>query len=251
MRTVVVVAWVTVLAACGSQGEAGEQRAPTASATPGATPVVAPAGAVDTAPDLTACPSRASLEEGLRERTEPIRVPPVLRHVMRSNMDNFAFSTLGGATVCVDASWIESVSDPALSTDKRFASFDWGGYESFGHIIVDRSGRGVVADTGMPPVASPSGKLLAAADLSESGFGALNAFAMWQVEPTGLRELAKQQDVPPAADWRIERWAGEDCINLSAVAWDKVSEQAGDAREPYRARRGNRWTLEPGRCPGP
>ena len=92
---------------------------------------------------------------------------------------------------------------------------------------------------------------MAAADLSESGYGALNAFAVWQIEPTGLRQLARHEENPPATEWKIERWAGEDCIDLSAVLWNDLadSSEAGDPpRRPYRARQSKGWRLESGRC---
>jgi hypothetical protein len=245
MRRIIVAAWACTLAACGSQSEAGDEPTPAASTSTAASASTEPAAGL---PDLAACPAREAVDEEMRARTAPIPVPPVLREVMRSDMNNFALVTLEGATVCVDASWFEGIREPALSADKRFASFDWDGYESYGHVIVDRDGKGVVVDTGTPPVASPSGKLLAAADLSESGFGALNAFAVWQAD--GLRQLAKHEDASQVTDWRIDRWAGEDCIELSAVRWEDTTGEGGEPRQPYSARRSNGWRLEPGHCPG-
>ena len=245
MRRIIVMLSAAVLVACGSQAKSSEDAGePPAAVSGPKSPTPAAA-----APELAGCPARAPLDEGLRQRSTAVPVPPVLRETMRSDMDNFAFSTLAGATVCVDASWMESIRDPALSPDQRFASFAWDGYESYGHVIVDRSGRGQVIDTGEPPVASPSGKLLAAADLSESGFGALNAFAIWRIEPAGIRPLTSVEEVPQATDWRIDGWAGETCVDLSAVAW----ENSGEARAPrgaFRAREANGWRFEPGRCGG-
>jgi len=166
---------------------------------------------------------------------------------MRSDMDNLALATLNGATVCVDASWMESIRDLKLSPDKRFVSFGWDGYESYGHVIVDRSAKGQVIDTGVPPVASPSGELLAAVDLSESGFGALNAFAVWRIKAAEIHLVASEDEVPEATDWRINGWAGEACVDLSAVPWESSAE-AGNSRERYHARQDNGWRIEPGRC---
>lgn len=245
MHRISVAASAALLAACGSQ-EPGESTSRTTAATTAAVPPT-PAAAM---PDLAACPARELLEEGLRERTEPIAVPAAFRQVARSNVDNLAFTTLAGATVCVDASWMEAISNPTLSSDGRFAAFDWGGYEAFGHAIVDRSGKGQVVDTGVAPTASPSGRLLAAADLGEAGFGALNAFAVWRIEPSGIRELASQaEDVPPATDWRIEGWASEVCIDLSAIPWEGYTGDPATPRERFRARETDGWRLEPGRCP--
>lgn len=237
-----LLAPLMILAACQAEKQAD---APTPAST--ATLAAATAVAVP-APDLAACPARPPVDEGLRERTKPIPVPPALRDVMASNVDNFALTTLGGATTCVDASWLETIRNPTLSPDGRFAAFDWDGYEAFGHVIVDRTGKGQVLDTGVPPVASPSGKLLAAVDLSESGFGALNAFAVWRIEPDRVREIAKQDDAPSAYDWRVEKWAGESCVELSSVPWESFTAETSGPREPYRARANNGWKLAPGRC---
>ena len=240
-RLVASVIAATLMAACSAQP------APDAEATEAAPTLAAPSTPAPASPDLAACPAREPVEEGLRERTKPIAVPAAFGQVMRSDMDNFAFTTTGGATICVDVSWLESIRDPALSPDKRFASFDWDGYEAYGHVIVDRSGKGQVVDTGVPPVASPSGKLLAAADLGEAGFGALNAFAVWRIEPTGLRQLATHEDMS-ATDWRIESWAGEACIDLSAIPWDGYTGDPNTPRARFHAREGEGWRLEPGGC---
>lgn len=249
MHNFAITVSVILLAGCGSPEAPAEAPAtePAGAASP-----VAPSAAtqIPGEPDLASCPAREPVEEGLRERTGPIVVPGALRDVMRAGVDNLAFATLGGATVCVDASWMEAIGKPALSADGRFASFDWEGYESFGHVIVDRVGQGQAIDTGVTPVASPSGKLLAAADLGEAGFGALNAFAVWQVEPASLRVLAKHEEVPSAHDWRIERWAGDACLELSAAPWEQAADGSAGARDRFRARGAVGWRLEPGRCPG-
>ena len=242
MGRIVIAAATALLAACGPQGGKDATRAT------GAVSTTTPAR-VAAAPNLGACPERAPIPDGLRERREPISVPPALAEVMRADMDNFAIATLEGATVCIDASWMEAIRNPALSPDGRFAAFEWDGYEAFGHVIVDRAGKGLAIDTGVPPVASPSGKLLAAADLGEAGFGALNAFAVWRIAPAGLREAAKQEDVPSAYDWRIEKWTSETCVELSSVPWESFSAETSGPREPFRASEGNGWRLEPGRCP--
>ena len=249
MSKIVIAAWAIVLTACGPQGGNSDGTTPTPAATPGR---AAAFGAVAKAavPDAVACPARAPDQEGLRERTGPIAVPPLLDEVMRANMDNFALTTFEGASVCIDASWMEAIRNPELSPDGRFASFDWDGYEAFGHVFVDRAGNGQAIDTGVPPVASPSGKLLAAADLGEAGFGALNAFAVWRIAPARVRQLAKQTEVPSAYDWRVEKWVGETCVELSAVAWESLSTDSGGPRERFRAREVDDWRLEPGPCSG-
>ena len=63
-----------------------------------------------------------------------------------------------------------------------------------------------------------------------------------------LSRVAMHETVPSAYDWRIERWAGEACIELSSVQWEAFSEDSGGTREPYRAREADGWRVEPGRC---
>ena len=247
MYRIVIPASAVLLAACGPQGGAGQDSSPAAGAAPAA---ASPSGAarVVAGPAIATCPARPPVQEGLRERSEPITVPPALDEVMRSNMDNFAIATLEGATVCIDASWMEAIRNPALTSDGRFAAFDWDGYEAFGHVIVDRAGKGQMIDTGVPPVASPAGRLLAAADLGEAGFGALNAFAVWRIEDHRVRQLAKHAEVPPAYDWRIDNWASESCVELSSVPWETFTAESSGPREHFHARDDNGWALEPGRC---
>lgn len=196
-------------------------------------------------PNIAQCPARPHTgEEGIA-RTRPLPVPAQLVGIVRSSRDNLAVLTLTGRTVCIDASWISLARNFTLSPDKRFLSFRWDGYEAWGHIIVDRTGNGQVTDTGVAPVYSPSRMRLAAADLSESAFGDLSAFAVWQIEPRGLRELAKIEQMPERmTDWRIDGWSGENCINLSALPFERATDSS---RANARARR-DRFVAMPGRA---
>ncbi len=86
---------------------------------------------------------------GERQRTRPLPVPSALTGVLRASVLNYAVATLGGETLCIDTSWMESAEKIALLADGRFLSFDWLGYESFGHKLVDRTGKGQVIDAAM------------------------------------------------------------------------------------------------------
>jgi hypothetical protein len=203
----------------------------------------------DRGPDLAVCPGRDPVEEGLRQRSKAITVPAALDGVARADLDNIAVSTSGGATICVDASWMESIRDPGLSPDRRFASFGWDAYEAYGHVVVDRSGQGQVIDTGVAPLRSPSGRRFAAVEYSESGFGSLNAFAVWDIREIGVNEIAKVEDLPPEhSEWRLDRWAGEDCVELSAVAFEDMPEDYRDIakapRQHFVARASGRWQVQ-------
>lgn len=205
-------------------------------------------------PDLALCPANAPGNSGEITRTRPLPVPRALRGLLRSDFGHFAIATLGGGTVCVDTSWIERTEDLVLTRDGRFLQFHWLGYETYGHVVVDRSGKGQVVDTGVRPVFSPSRGLLAAVDQTESEFGTLSGLAVWRVGPTGLIEVARIADLPRSQHWRIDRWAGERCIQLSAVPFDARIESAADLerarRDSFTARIGSRgWKVAAGTCP--
>lgn len=238
-----LVAVAALLGGCGSQAQPAPAETPSERAEP--TPTATPE------PDLAACAKAEPVEE--RIRTKPIPVPAAFRGLAASSMDHFAFTTAEGSTVCVDTTWLESIDDAQLSEDDRFASFGWLGYEAYGHVIVDRSGKGQVVDTGNPPVWSPGGKRFAAVDLSESGFGSLNAFAVWDVRPTGLRQIAEVSEGPPSGDWRIDGWQGESCVRLSLLPSDRYPEDYRDMektpRDPWFAAEANGWRPEAGSCP--
>jgi hypothetical protein len=243
-QTIGLIAIAALLGGCGSQAEPTtptETVRKRGDAAPAATPE----------PDLAACPKAEPIDE--RTRTKPIPVPAAFRGLAASSMDHFAFTTLYGSIVCVDTTWLESIDEAKLSDDGRFASFNWAGYEAFGHVIVDRAGKGQVLDTGNPPVASPSGRLLAAVDLSESGFGSLNAFAVWEVRPAGIRQVAEQTEGFPSGDWRIEGWQDESCVRLSVVPLERQPEDYRDMdtapRDPWSAAEANGWRPAPGSCP--
>jgi len=239
-----LIAITALLAGCGSEAE----RAPTSTKTPSERAESLPAAPE---PNLAACPKAEPVEE--RIRVKPIPVPAAFEGLAASSMDHFAFTTTEGGTICVDTTWLESIDDARLSDDDRFASFAWVGYEAFGHVIVDRSGRGQVIDTGNQPVRSPGGKRFASVDLSESGFGSLNGFAVWDIRQTGLRQIAEVTDGFPSGDWRIDGWQGERCINLSLVPIDRQPEDYRDMdkapRDRWSAVEANGWQPAAGSCP--
>jgi hypothetical protein len=136
---------------------------------------------------------------------------------LRSSLHHFAVTTLNGGAVCIDTSWMETAEDLALSVDGRFLSFGWLGYETYGHYMVDRAGKGTVIETGVAPVFSPSRRLFAAADQTESEFGSLSGLAVWRVDATGTTEIGRIAELERLDAWRVDRWVGEACIELSAL----------------------------------
>ena len=167
-------------------------------------------------PDPQQCPKPASPEAGERERTKPLPVPQQLREVLASSLYHYAVSTVGGGRICIDTSWTESVENIALTPDGRFLSFRWFGYETYGYKLVDRAGRGQVTEIGAQPFFSPTRRLMAAIDQTESEFGSLSGLAIWRVTPSAVVEVARIEDIPRRDGWRIEGWGEEECLNLSA-----------------------------------
>jgi len=198
------------------------------------------------APDLAKC-GKYRLEEGDPElqRTKPLPVPAALRPAMAANRDFVAVTTLSGSTFCMISREWESISPPTLSADKRFLGFTWYGYEAGGYILVDRVGKGAQIDTGARPVPSPSGNRLASIEWSESGFGSLNGILVLGVEPTRLRELARLSDgLKMHDDWRIDRWVGDACFEVSAERWTEDRSAAKPQRERHAVRAGPKgWTF--------
>ena len=84
-------------------------------------------------------------------------------------------------------------------------------------------------------------------------FPAVNAFAVWDVRPVGLRQVASVSEDSPSGDWRIEGWQGESCVRLSLVPIDRYPDDWRDmertARDPWFAAQANGWKPAAGSCP--
>jgi hypothetical protein len=249
MIRLVWLAPLALLSACGDADEPQVTAAPTDAATELA--MAEPSATAAREPDLATCPKALANEERLRAK--PLAIPTAFGTSAKADLDHLAVTTESGNTVCVDTSWIEEIAAPKASGDNRFLSFGWHGYESFGHVIIDRSGKGQVIDTGETPRASPSGRRFAAVDLGEAGFGALNAFGVWDVRQVGLRQIANVSEGLPSGDWRIAGWQGEDCVRLALLPSDRFPEDVADLdkapRDPWFASEKNAWKPTPGSCP--
>ncbi len=218
----------------------------------------APGPASARAPDIASCPVPEQPDGGEVQRTAPLPVPVALRALLHADRHRFAVATLAGTTVCIDTSWTESVSDVALSADKRFLTYAWQGNEANGTILIDRSGRGGVHEVGARPVFSPARRMFAAVDQTEAEFGSLSGFKVWRVSPTGISEAGKVEDIPRMNDWRIDGWTGETCVNLSAIPFNRTPDDPGQwsraRRDRFSAAPGRLgWAVTPSRtgCPAP
>lgn len=239
----IALASLLLLAAC----HGGNQPAPAPSDTGSDAAAATPAPTPQASADPALCPALPKHDENaLLERTRPLRIPASLRKIAVASMPQVAVTTLSGGITCLDVRWMERADNMALSADKRFLGFDWRGYEAYGHIVVDRSGAGQSIETGRKPRWSPSGKRLASVDLGESAFGALNAFAVWDVNPAGLTQTAQISDLLPPGEWRIDHWVKDGCVQLSLLP----SEDEGHGpREPWFAGAAKGWRPQPGTCP--
>jgi hypothetical protein len=104
----------------------------------------------------------------------------------------------------------------------------------------------MAVETGNAPLAPPSGMRFASIDLSPSGFGAQNAFAAWQIEPTGLREIGRVSEGFPMGVWSMDGWEGDHCVNLSVV---RIENAASGERDPWFVAESDGWQPKEGRCP--
>lgn len=209
------------------------------------------AQAAQTPPDLAQCPAPESPDGGERQRTRALPVPAPLRSIMKSELLHYTVATLGGGTLCIDTSWKDTAEDISLSPDGRFLSFGWMGYETYGHIVVDRTGKGEEIDTGVAPVFSPSRRYFAAADQTESEYGSLSGLAVWEVGPAGTKEIGRVDGLPRMNGWRIDSWGSESCIEMSAIPQDQSPETGQRIR--FRAGPGkDGWHVarEPKGCAG-
>ena len=206
-------------------------------------------------PSPARCPATPPIDSEANERKGPLQVPPRFAALIRSSRTQLAVWTLGNANFCYPINNVSEARNFATSADFRFISFDWYGYEEGGHIVIDRTGRGQAVDTGAAPVFSPSRQRLAAVEFSESGFGSLNGFAVWQVNAVGLRRVAMLGDIPSLVDWRIDSWSGESCVMLSGIPNARIPQGSENyskvARDRYIARPvGANWRLTRARsCP--
>ena len=190
------------------------------------------------------------------ERKSALRVPAVLRRVIVANRDFVAVRTLTGTTFCLFAREWEVIEPAVLSSDGRYLGFAWHGNEAGGYIFIDRAGKGAKFDTGARPVPAPNQRRLAALEWSESGFGSLNGVLVLDVLPGTLREAARIREMPTGlTDWRFDRWRGNECIDISALPFEAMTQSDGSApkgtpRMRYSVRpQGATWALFKAACP--
>lgn len=231
---------------------------------PAADPVVqdtAPAPVAAAKPDPGKCPPPETAydptEFGPREA--PLVVPASIAAIAATDGNNLAVTRLDGGQVCHDVSWLYHLSKTAQTYGGgRFVAIGYDGYEAFGTLLFDRAGGGPVLDTGNPPTFSPSGALMAGLELTESGFGGLESFVIWQVRPGEVTEIHRMTEDGSLLngeliEYEAAGWRSEDCLDIAAYAsddmaavdWDKTKAR----RTPFHAARSDGWRIAAGSCP--
>jgi hypothetical protein len=165
----------------------------------------------------------------------PKTITKELKNRVISTPERFVVQSQGGSAICLDMRRRVEVTNLAMDASKRFITFDWAGYEDEGHVIIDRSGTGQALDTGKRPAMSASRQRLASVHQSDSSYATLNGLGIWQVGQVGMQTLAVVE-LPEMADWRVDGWQGEECIDLSAIAFARMPASAAQLSSVSRDR---------------
>ncbi len=210
-------------------------------------------GAAASPPDAQKqCPAKPSIEGDYNNRDKPLALPEAWSAFASSSMNWIAVATELGTVHCVDTTWFIA-SEKYDQFDERLLGIAWQGYEAWGYVLIDTAGVGSSMEIGTRPVFSPSNSLFAVVQWTETGWGGFEGFAVWRNYPGGISPVRVETNVPFLADWRIDRWEGEDCLHLSAIPhervtdWDDLSKYE---RDRYVAGAAGGWALTPGdTCP--
>lgn len=180
---------------------------------------------------------------------KPLPIEKPFKGIVSASKTVMTVQALSGDPVCVPLGWISEASGFELSIDKRFLQFDHRGYESFGHVVVDRASREVI-ETGEPPLFSRDGRYFAAAQASPSGFGGLEGIAIWEVSPNAVKLLGKVEAGVTEGEWTVDGFGPGPCVALSVRADDGTGATPAPLRRFSLVRQGGKWALgEASACP--
>lgn len=198
------------------------------------------------------CPAKPAQDESLRSREKPLELPGEWKAFAGSAKDWIAVRTQLGSVHCIDTTW-QDQADGFEKLSDRFLGYAWGGYEAWGYMLIDTAHTGTSMDVGAKPIFSPSGYRFAALQVSEAGWGGFEGFAIWRTYEGGIVPEHVDTQLYGSADWKFDRWEGDDCVHLSAIPyeritdWEKLSEYP---RDTYIASSRSGWKLTPGTaCP--
>ncbi|KLE33423.1 hypothetical protein [Aurantiacibacter gangjinensis] len=203
-------------------------------------------------PDPAIC-ERLQAERGL-PMAEPVSLEIPASFSDRAVQTGRWLATLNanGGTDCTFLGWVITA-EPLEALSDRFIGFAWTGYVTYGYTLIDTGAGRMTIDTGSRPVFSPRGDRLAFVEVSDVRI-AFKGFAVYQIGDGSFTPLHVDTFLPYHADWRVDEWANEDCILLSAVPRSRINNDYSrlpDAeRDRYVAGRQNGWRLSPGtQCP--
>jgi hypothetical protein len=174
------------------------------------------------------CPPRARDEGEPFLEKAPV-IPKKYRSIIAASKTDLAVATETGKTICVKLGWIADIENYWNSPDMRFIGFDYSGYETHGHVMIDSKGVGQEIATGARPVFSPDNKHFAFVQLTDSGWGNFEGAAIWSVEANNSSSKVnydtandKGPKLPYGIDWKIDRWINNNGVSLSMIHPDEL-----------------------------
>ncbi len=210
-------------------------------------------------PDLATCDANHEANADALPPEAPVEIGAPFRTIAVASPLEMAILTKSGATLCTDFSWIYQIDAMEWLAGDRLLGWNWSGDEAFGYHFVDRQGQGKLIETGAMPFFSPSTSRFASIQLSDSGWGRMEGFGVWEVTEAGTRELSRQAASGPDymrpaifetydGDWRIAQWQGESCVDIHFLPNDSDGNPQPSAAVPYHARQSNDWQVVTGAC---
>jgi len=251
MRAITVLS-MAALALAGCDAEATAPASPlSATASPNA--------ASAATPDIARCDAEHVKNEDEPLPGDPVAIPKAFGGIAKASALELALLTRSGATICDDNAWVSAIANMAWLREDRLLGWEWQGYEAYGYRVFDRAGQGAVIETGARPVFSPGGKRFASVEYSESGFGAMSGYGVWEVRPDTIAQLGGDTSVFEGEDetariidpeiftgtygeWSISGWKGETCVGIT------MRDADGSSTTFHAAERAG-WRLAPGECP--
>lgn len=199
MKALIVLAAFCVLAAC----ERADDEAVAAE--------TAPAALTQACPEFPKNPDAG-------EMTRPIVVPEQFAAYVRTSDTTLTVQRTAGAPACIDLGGVDVASWDSWLDGRLFGATLFG-HEYNSYLVVDRNSTAAPVETGEKPTFSPTGRRFASVDISEAGFGAFEALGVWEVSDTAIRNLVTLENLLDRGyDWRLVRWASEDCLVFSTAA---------------------------------
>jgi len=152
------------------------------------------------------------------EGTRPVMILSQFASYVKASDTTLTVQRNSGSPACIDISGVDITSFDTF-LDGRMLGVEIIGNEYNSYLVVDRDGTAAPVETGVKPVFSPSGRRFASVDISEAGFGAFEALGAWEVDGNSTRNLVTLQDILDRGyDWKLVRWASDDCVVFSTAA---------------------------------